>query len=625
MITVSDLSLRLGDKTLFDHLSFSCAGTDKVGLIGRNGMGKTTLLNVIAGLQHPDEGRVVIERDKKIAYLPQQVVLRSTKTVFREAMSSFVQLELLVERIAGYERLIDEKRIEPVLLEKYALCCSERAALEPEKLAVRAKLILQGLGFFPDLWERSVETLSAGWRMRLVLAKLLLQEADYYLFDEPTNHLDIVSKDWFLSFLHKDLPGFILVSHDRFFLDNACTKILELERGVGKVYNGNYSIYEAQKVLDREMQQKAYEQQQRDLKHKMLLIDRFRAKASKAAMAQSLIKKLEKIELIEQPEPPPPSIRLSFKTHVQPGKIVLKVSDVAKSFGTKKIFEYVSFEVERGERVALVAANGVGKTTLLSIIEGLFPADEGSVVFGHNVRPAFFEQEQDAVLDKNKTVLDEALDVCKTAEARIQVRNFLGAFLFPGKDVEKQVNVLSGGEKNRLAMVKLLLSNPNFLVLDEPTNHLDIDAQGMLLNALQQYIGTILFVSHERSFLNALATCVVELTPMGTFTYRGNYDAFLEQKAHQERVTQCSVALEPSIVKPSEPPKGRDLYELRKKVGVLERKIEKLENQLTGLHNEYVHCAHDASWYEKQGKKVSLVQRELDEALRNWEELIDRL
>lgn len=628
MIIGSDLSLRLGDKQVFDHLSFVFAATDHVGLIGRNGMGKTTLLRVIAGQQQADDGSITVERGKTIAYLPQDVALQSTKTIFDEAMSTFQSLVRLNASITTIEVLIDQKQCSPEQLEQYAHLCAERVALEPEKLAVRTKLILQGLGFGEETWQRPVPQLSAGWRMRLVLAKLLLQDADFYLFDEPTNHLDIVSKDWFLSFLQTSGKGFILVSHDRFILDHACSTILELERGKGTLYRGNYSFYEKQKVEVRLMQQRAYDQQQREIKHKEALVDRFRAKASKASMAQSLIKKLEKITMLEPPEAPLPSINLHFKPGAQPGRIVLSVRDVKKSFGEKKLFEHVSFEVERYQRVALVAANGVGKSTLLSIINGSLSADGGKISFGHNVKMAMFEQEQDTVLDKKKTVLEEALSACQNSEARQQVRTFLGAFLFSGDDVEKSISVLSGGEKNRVAMTKLLLANANFLMLDEPTNHLDIDSQKMLLDALLQFPGTLLFVSHERSFLNALATHVVELTPNGTTTYRGNYDSYLEQKAYREsQGLQQSAVQQPAVVVSvaAALPTGKALYEMRKKIGSLEKKIEKLEAELARLQDSYAIMPYNENTYREQGKKIAHIKTELDETFKQWEELVERM
>lgn len=635
MIFGNNVTLLFGDRSLFDHLNFSWSSADKIGLIGRNGAGKSTLLKAIAGQLKLDEGSVTLERGKRLAYLPQEVVLSSERSVIEEAYTAFAELAALSQEAQDLEKIIeaglsDEQAHD--ILDRYATVQEGLANYDPESLKVEAKKILQGLGFASEKLDAPVSSLSVGWKMRLVLAKLLLSHADFYLFDEPTNHLDIVAKDWFVSFLKESKTGFVLVSHDRYFLDNVCDYMYELDRGQGKAYHGNYAAYENQKAQEKEMIEKAYEQQQREIKQKMVTIDRFRASASKAAMAQSMLKQLDKIERIE-PVAKPPSVTLNF-SHVQrSGKIVLVVKDLSKKFDNHTIFKNVSFEIPAGEKVALVAANGVGKSTLLNLICGKYELESGSVSFGHNVIPALFEQDQDKVLNHKKTILEEAEDSCKTTTARQRVRGFLGAFLFPGDDVHKKIGVLSGGEKNRVAMVKVLLTDANFLILDEPTNHLDLDSKDILLRALTQFTGTILFVSHDRDFLNSLATTIIELTPQGARMYKGNYDEYLYRKQmisptqgvatniQQNDKQESKKDSSQSRVNQNKASSGKEAYELRKKMSNLEKKISRLEDDFKNLAEKLGFYAYGSDQYNRVLDQQRAIQEEKAKSERTWEEL----
>lgn len=609
MIIGKNITLVFGERKLFDAIDFTFEQSAKIGCVGRNGAGKSTMLKVIAGIIKPDEGEVCIERGRKIAYLPQEVVLQSTKNVLDEAYTAFSDMVMLQNELDDVEQKLEHEEFQTniEILERYAYLQEKLSLYNPSEALINTRKMLAGLGFSESQLTQEVNALSVGWKMRLVLAKLLLQNADFYLFDEPTNHLDIVTKEWFVDFLKNAPCGYLLVSHDRYFLDHACEDVFELERGYGTLYKGNYTHYLEQKKHNELLLKREFDQQERDIQKKLEWAERFKAKISTAKRAQSVLRSLEKVERIELP-PTPPSIHLNFGHIQQAGKIVLTVKDLSYGYGARTLFKDVSFEIPRGEKVALVAANGVGKTTLFSLIAQKMVPHTGSIEMGHNVQWTLFEQDQDKVLHHQKTVLDEAESVCTTSEARQKVRSFLAAFLFMKDDVHKKIGVLSGGEKNRVAMVKTLLTKSNFLLLDEPTNHLDLDAKDILLKALKQFSGTLLFVSHDRVFLDDLATMVIELTPHGVHTYAGNFSSYLYHKScmglgsegvqEQHGPTKLSLAAQTSssgAQKKQDPQaasdkkniapglSGKEAYELRKKVTSIERKIEKTEARLQEL------------------------------------------
>ncbi len=626
MILTNKIVLEYGQRTLFDGLSFSMNSSQKIGLVGANGAGKSTLLKILSGDLKPDAGTISIESGKKLGYLPQEVVLTSTKNVIDEAMMVWEKEVTLFAEYAALEAKISTGEADYDELERYAHLCADLGDLNLDEKRVEALAVLKGLGFSDERLASPVSDLSLGWRMRVVLAKLLLQKADFYLLDEPTNHLDIVAKDWFIRFLARAPFGFLLVSHDRYFLDHVCQTIYELERGKGTWYHGNYSYYIEEKAANREKLQADYEAQQREIKHKMELVYKFRAKASKASFAQSLLKSIEKTEKIEIP-PDAAQVNIKLGTVTRAGRVVLTVTDLAKSFGVKKIFGNASFEINRDDKVALVAANGVGKSTLLHMVVDRLSRDGGTVEFGHQVTHAFFEQDQGLVLDPKKTILETVEDACSTSEARQRVRALLGAFLFSGDDVKKKVGVLSGGEKNRVAMVKVLLQGANFLILDEPTNHLDITSKEILLEAMKAFAGTILFVSHDRDFLDRLAMKVIELEPVGTVLYEGNYEAFLYAKEQKMKVESAAAATKlaarnEEAVKKGQPKnegESKKTYELSKQLQKLERRIQKIEEDLAAGHSRLAGLTYGSDAYDKEQKKNADLQRELDEAWLAWE------
>lgn len=537
MINAYNITLNFGGQKIFNALSFVCGAHDRVGLVGRNGSGKSTLLKVIAGQQRLDEGSVSIIRGRNIAYLPQDVVLQSDKSILDETCTAFKDISELQQEQKRLEEELETSTDSTDLLEQYAHVCEQLLHSDADAMQAEAKKILIGLGFKQDQFNDPVATLSGGWKMRITLAKLLLQKADFYLLDEPTNHLDIVAQEWFLQFLKSASFGFMIVCHDRYFLNELCTSILELENGKGTFYNGNYASYERQKEHNLALLEAAFATQQKEIKQKTETIERFRAKANKAAMAQSMIKALDKIERIEIP-PRLAEIHFTFPPVQQAGRVVLTVNDVAQSFKNKKIFEHVSCEIERGMKVAIIAANGVGKTTLFNIIIGKLPVQHGTIHYGHNVHAAIFDQDQTQSLDMDRTILENLLGSAPTTTEQ-KVRAFAGSFLL-GKDaIDKKIKVLSGGEKNRVGMIKVLLQNANLLLLDEPTNHLDIQSKDILLKALQSYQGTMLFVSHDHDFVTHLATDILELRADGATMYHGNYELYLYRK-NQENASNTS-------------------------------------------------------------------------------------
>lgn len=622
MINGYNVCLEMIEQVIFDDISFVFDQNQRIGLVGRNGSGKSTLLKVIAGKQQLDNGSVAIQKGKTIAYLSQDVVLQSDKSIVEETYTAFADITDLLEEQKEIEAQLDNADDLDELLERYAVVCEKLLHVDQEGMRAEAKKVLMGLGFKPEVFDQPVSTLSVGWKMRIVLAKLLLQKADFYLFDEPTNHLDIVAKEWFLQFLKRAPFGFVLVCHDRYFLNQLCDVVFELERGKGKLYVGDYNNYEKQKAHDEALLEMQYKNQQRDLKQKQEFIDRFKAKASKATVAQSMVKKMEKIERIELP-PKAPDINFNFPPIAQSGSVVLTIENVAHAFGEKQIFKDVSFEVQRGKKVALVAANGVGKTTLFNLIAQKLPLQTGTINLGYNVQPAVFDQDQTASLILNKTILENITESCPKATEQ-KIRAFAGSFLFTKDSINKKVAVLSGGEKNRVGMIKVLLQNANLLLLDEPTNHLDIQSKDILLTALNAYQGTILFVSHDQDFVNKLATDVVELSVNGAKEYQGNYELYLYQK--QQEAQKAQAAEQASNKKVNNKDKKESEVVTQKKavlsqseVKALERKIQKLEHEISRTEHSFADLVFGTPKFVDAQKKLSSLKKELEVALAEWE------
>lgn len=626
MINGYNVCLEMVEQVIFDDISFVFDHNQRIGLVGRNGSGKSTLLKVIAGKQQLDEGSVSIQKNKSIAYLSQDVVLNSDKSIIEETYTSFAHIAVLLEEQKAIEAQLDNADDLDELLERYAIVCEKLLHIDQEGMRAEAKKVLMGLGFKSEQFDESVATLSVGWKMRIVLAKLLLQKADFYLFDEPTNHLDIVAKEWFLQFLKRAPFGFVLVCHDRYFLNQLCTEIFELERGKGKLYVGDYNHYETQKAHDEALLEMQYKNQQREIKQKTETIERFKAKASKAAMAQSMLKALDKVERIELP-PKSPDINFNFPPLQQSGSVVLTVEDVAHSFGSKEIFKNVSFEVQKGQKIALVASNGVGKTTLFNLIAQKLPLGSGKITVGYNVSSAVFDQDQTAALMMDKTILENITEFCPKATEQ-KIRAFAGSFLFTKDSINKKVGVLSGGEKNRVGMIKVLLQNANLLLLDEPTNHLDIQSKDILLTALQAYQGTILFVSHDQDFVNKLATDIVELSVDGAKEYQGNYELYLYQKQQeaQRSQQQQDTTLSKKMNDKKESSSAKAVVDIQQKkmlssseLKALERTVQKLEHEISKVENSFAELTFGSAQFNAAQKKLADLKKELEVALAAWE------
>jgi|SRR5579872_212932 len=630
MINARNLCLSFGEQPIFNNVSFTANPTDRIGLVGRNGSGKSTLLKAIAGKQQLDEGTIAIAKSATICYLPQEVVLQSTKSIIDETCTAFEVVTRLQEKKEALEKLLVEKPDNVAILEEYAHVCGQLFEYDLDALQAQAKKVLMGLGFKESQLTDSVATLSGGWKMRVVLAKLLLQKADFYLFDEPTNHLDIVAQEWFLQFLKTATFGFMIVCHDRYFLNELCTAIFELdpalyymtgsgERSTAKMYAGNYTAYEHQKEHDLQLLETAFKTQQTEIKRKMETIERFRASASKAKMAQSMLKTMEKIERIELP-PKPADIRFTFPPIINPGKIVLTVRNLAQSFGGKQIFHDVSMEIERGKKIALIAPNGVGKTTLFNIIAGKLPIQTGSVELGHNVKTVVFDQDQTATLKLNNTVLENLYDAAPSMHEQ-KIRSFAGSFLFDADGLAKKVKVLSGGEKNRVGMIKVLLQQANVLLLDEPTNHLDIPSKDILLRALQTYQGTILFVSHDHDFVSQLATDIIELSADGVSLYPGTYELYLYRKRQMRGEQETKQNTGQLSKKQKSVPAVQKAEE--KEIAALERSIATIEKEIARIEEQFAHLTYGTPAFVAAQQQLQDAKQKYEQVLARWQALLE--
>ena len=618
MIQVKNLELQFGEQIVFDSINCLINQNNRIGIVGRNGTGKSTFLKMIARQMRPDGGSIDTQKGFRIAYMPQDVVITSTKSVLDEALSVFAHLFDLVKEKDILEAIMESGKQTEDEVNRYAEIEIELLENNFSDKRSQAQKILSGLGFNEQKQNMNVSELSVGWRMRVVLAKLLLQEADFYLFDEPTNHLDLSTKDWFLNFLKTSNFGFLLVCHDRYFLDKACSLTYELSMGNLNIFQGNYSFYVEHKAFLTEQREQAYAKQQREIAQRERTIDRFKATASKAKMAQSMMRSLEKVERIEL-ENTQKTISLRLHTPKKSGQLVLKVAGVAHSFDNQ-LFKNVSFEIERGDKVAIVAPNGTGKTTLFNLIAEKLKLQTGSIELGYNVETALFDQDQDRVLDPKKTIYEEVSSSCIVTEQ--QLRSVLGALLFGKDEINKKCGVLSGGERNRVAMGKVILSNANVLLLDEPTNHLDIESKEIILQALQKFEGTIIFVSHDQDFVNRLSSKIIELNSHGAFLYLGNYDSYLNIKEFSQVAAQPTT----SKVIADIPIKYSDAgNELHKKCKALEKRVTKLEASLQATVKALELAEYGTMRFNTLEQEYKTLQVQINQQTQIWEDLLKQL
>lgn len=636
MISIDQLSISFGGYFLFNDVSFLVNSRDKIGLVGRNGAGKTTLLKIFMGLQQPDAGKVVIPGNIRLGYLPQQMVVVDDKTLFDEAGSAFDEILILEKEIENLNHQINERTdYESADYGDLIGQLSEKTErfhmLEGSNRDQKIEQVLTGLGFTRNDFKRHTREFSGGWRMRIELAKILLRSPDVVLLDEPTNHLDIDSIQWLEAFLHDYHGAVVLISHDRAFLDKVTDRTVEISMGKIYDYKVPYSKYVTLRKERKEQQTATYRNQQKLIDETQDFIDRFRYKASKAVQVQSRIKMLEKLDIIEIDEEDTSSIHIKFPPAPRSGSVVLDIRGLSMSYGHHKVLDHVDMTIHRGEKVAFVGRNGEGKTTLSKIINGDLP-HEGTLKPGHNVSLGYFAQNQDELLDDKKTVL-ETLDEVAVGDIRTKIRDILGAFLFGGDDAEKKVKVLSGGERSRLAMARLLLEPCNLLILDEPTNHLDMRTKDILKKALINFDGTLIVVSHDREFLDGLVTKVFEFRDKKAKEHLGGIYEFLERR----KLTTLSDLEKKNLQSPKDGKEeatnkqaffnkkefDKEVRKLENKVGKAEEQIGKLEKEIAGFEKLVADPSIDPEKTRAPGfySSYSNLQAELKQQMSNWEQL----
>ena len=629
MLNIHNLSVSFGGEFLFEEIAFRLNSGDRVGLIGKNGAGKSTLLKLLAGDMAPDSGVIATDKEIRIGFLRQDIDFEEGRTVLEEAHQAFSEIKQLEQRLEyvnnqlasredyeseGYHQLMVDLN---EITHSYEILGGYNYQGDTEK-------ILMGLGFRREDFDRQTNTFSGGWRMRLELAKLLLQQNDILLLDEPTNHLDIESIIWLEQFL-KQFPGaVVIVSHDKMFLDNVTNRTIEISLGRIYDYNQPYSRYLVLREEIREQQMNALKNQEREIQQAERLIEKFRAKSSKASMAQSLIKKLDRMERIEVDAVDQSTMKLRFAVSVTPGKVVAEMHNLSKSYGNKKVLDGIDLLLDRNSKIAFVGQNGQGKTTLARILVGELDY-EGQLRIGHNVQIGYFAQNQAEYLDGKKTVLDTMTDAANESN-RSRVRDILGAFLFGGEEVHKQVRVLSGGERNRLALAKLLLQPFNVLVMDEPTNHLDISSKNVLKEALRNFDGTLVLVSHDRDFLQGLTNKVYEFRDHAIKEYLGDINYYLEErKAEDFRAIEKKSG---SSEGKSERKSTEQDYKGQKKLKSLKNQLGALEIDISGLEKELARTDHDLlmnydqviareNFFDNYHKK----KKDLETLMKEWERI----
>ena len=590
MLAINNLSVQFTGTNLFENVTFNIADHDRIGLVGKNGAGKSTLLKILCGWQQPETGSLVIASGQTVGYLPQEMVPDSTRTVIDEAMTAFSHID---ELTALQQQLTDEiaSRTDyesadyTRLLNRHNEVTEQIAMLGGGSRQEQTEKVLLGLGFRHEDFQRLVAEFSGGWQMRVELAKLLLQRPDFLLLDEPTNHLDIVSIQWLENFLSGYPGAVVLVSHDRTFLDNITTRTIEITAGRIYDYKCSYSEYVIQMQERRASQMAQLTAQQRQVAQIEAFIERFRYKATKSKQVQSRIKMLDKMEMVKVDEVSTESIHFRFPPAPHSGKIVVEAQDLGKAYADLQVFNHVDLLLTSGKKVAFVGRNGEGKSTMAKIIVGEIRDYTGTFRLGAQVQVGYYAQNQAAMLNGEKTVF-QTIDDIATGDIRPKIRNILGSFLFDSEDCEKKVKVLSGGEKARLALAKLLLTPSNLLVLDEPTNHLDMDSKDILKNALLQYTGTLIVVSHDRDFLQGLTEALYEFRDGGIHEFRGDIFEFLAAKEEQEKrlvaapQTAAAKASAGKMAYEQSKNRERELRKLRSAVEKIEKEIESIESEI---------------------------------------------
>ncbi|MDR0546268.1 MAG: ABC-F family ATP-binding cassette domain-containing protein [Dysgonamonadaceae bacterium] len=633
MYSVENLTVAFGGFTLLDNIGFVVDKKDRIALVGKNGAGKSTLLKIFAGLQTPSQGRISMPKEATVGYLPQQMHLADQRTVREEAALAFEHIHEMESRLEQLNQQLAER--EDYESESYhqiieqVTHLNERLLIEnPSNVEAEVEKTLMGLGFSRTDFERSTGEFSGGWRMRIELAKILLRKPDILLLDEPTNHLDIESIQWLENFLSTQANAVILVSHDRAFIDNVTTRTVEISLGKIYDYRVNYSKYVELRKERREQQLRAYENQRKQIEDTEDFIERFRYKATKAVQVQSRIKQLEKLERLEVDEEDNSALRLKFPPAPRSGSYPVIAEDVAKQYGDHQVFKDATFTINRGDKVAFVGKNGEGKSTMVKCIMNEIPFD-GKLQLGHNVKIGYFAQNQADLMDEKRTVF-QTIDDVAVGDIRTKIRDILGAFMFGGENSDKKVAVLSGGERTRLAMIKLLLEPVNLLILDEPTNHLDMRSKDVLKEALKEFDGTIIVVSHDREFLDGLVDKVYEFGNQQVREHLGGIYEFLEKK----KISRLAEIEKPSVTSTSSQ-SLKDLKDLRSSKSFEERKEQqrqqrKLEKTVAGCEKKIAALEAEIKEMEailvtpEGASNVDLLwqhadrQKKLDAAMEEW-------
>ncbi len=628
MIQLSGAGKRFGHKLLFENCDWLITPKERAGLVGANGTGKSTLLKIIGGMEPLDYGTITFMKGITQGYLPQDGLTLSGRTIFDECMSVFAGLHEMEREMESLHEAI--AKLDPES-EEYAAAADRLHHIDTEfrnrdgyAREAQVGTVLDGLGFRKEDWTRRTEHFSGGWQMRIALAKLLLEKPNMLLLDEPTNHLDLEARNWLEQYLANYPYAYVLISHDRYFLDVTVNKTVEIWNKQIHFYSGNYDSYLRQKTERRSQLEAAYRNQRERIEQLEAFINRFRYQATKARQVQSRIKELEKIERIEIP-PEEHTIHFSFPQPKPSGRIVAEFKDVSKSYGDKLVFSGASFIIERGDRIALVGVNGAGKSTLIKLLAGVEPLTSGSYTLGHNALPDYFAQDQYKELDPNARLIDDLGRASRSATTT-ELRTLLGCFLFSDDEVFKKIGVLSGGERNRYALAKILLAPSNFLLLDEPTNHLDMRAKDVLLEALKKYSGTVVFVSHDRYFIDNLATRIFEIEDGHVHDYAGNYEDYLWRKQGGQAPAAAAQSAAPAAAAPPVA-EGNKKRANPMKVKKLQDRLREVERQVASLESEI--ARHEAELAEfktveetlRLTELVAARRGELESRVAEWEEL----
>ncbi len=609
------------------NVTFHIEAREKLALIGVNGAGKSTLFHILRGEMEPDEGQIFIQKNMRIGYLPQTADYQSDNRIEDELLTVFKPLQEMEAEMRSLEQIM-QNGATPEQMDRYSKLLHDFEEQNGYGYHSMVRGVLNGLGFEEEEYQLPINYLSGGQKTRIMLGKLLLQTPDLLLLDEPTNHLDIESISWLESYLAAYKGAAIIISHDRYFLDKLCTKTMEIERGVSSVYNGNYSYYISEKEVRQKVAMREYEAQQTEIKRQEEIITKLRGYGMEKFIrrAQSREKILDKMELVERPTELNASMNLHFTPSIQSAEIVLTAQEVSKQFDGRHLFKGANFQIRRGERVALIGANGIGKTTLFKMIMGQLSPTYGDLHLGVKVYPGYYDQTQEN-LSPEKSILNEIYDAYPNLTIP-QIRNILGSFLFRGDDVFKQIKTLSGGEKARVSLCKIMLSDANFLMLDEPTNHLDIISREILESNLTSYEGTLFFISHDRYFINQVATRIIELTPDEIIPYLGNYDFYLE---HRRVIEQKKQEDQPaSQNKEAYTQQKMASSELRKKKArrnKLEKEIEEAETQIEKIKEKMLLPEFYSSTkaYAELEQQIEMLEESIMEMMEEWNVLSEEL